>query len=61
MSPLIVLQLPLRDVDEALRDSGVLANKDSHAWNWSIIRALLKVSQQSALKNEHWHSRNLIA
>ncbi|KAG8226637.1 hypothetical protein J437_LFUL005288 [Ladona fulva] len=35
-------QLVMKDGDEAMKESGVLANKDPLFWNWVIIRAVLK-------------------
>ncbi|XP_046400699.1 rapamycin-insensitive companion of mTOR isoform X2 [Ischnura elegans] len=35
-------QLVMKDGDDAMKESGVLANKDPLFWNWVIIRAVLK-------------------
>lgn len=39
----VCVQALTKECDEAIKDSGVLTNKDCFAWNWDIIKATLKV------------------
>lgn len=40
---IIIFQLVLKDGNDHIRDTGVLVNTDILAWNWSLIKVVVRV------------------
>ncbi|XP_059471780.1 rapamycin-insensitive companion of mTOR [Neocloeon triangulifer] len=47
-----VLQLVSKDIEDSIKKSAVLANKDPFFWNWNVVLTILKSRNDSLIKLE---------